>query len=39
MHEVRSFTLQSSRMFLCNTLVLATIGSDFIKLMNTNKNP
>jgi hypothetical protein len=32
-HEVRSFTLQSSGMFLCNTLVLATIGSDFIKLM------
>jgi hypothetical protein len=24
-------------MFLCNTSVLATIGSDFIKLMNTNK--
>jgi hypothetical protein len=38
-HEVRSFTLQSSGMFLCNTLVLATIGSDFIKLMNTNKTP
>jgi hypothetical protein len=37
MHEVRSFTLQSSGMFLCNTSVLATIGSDFIKLMNTNK--
>jgi hypothetical protein len=36
-HEVRSFTLQSSGMFLCNTSVLATIGSDFIKLMNTNK--
>jgi hypothetical protein len=26
-------------MFLCNTSVLATIGSDFIKLMNTNKTP
>jgi hypothetical protein len=38
-HEVRSFTLQSSGMFLCNTSVLATIGSDFIKLMNTNKTP
>jgi hypothetical protein len=39
LHEVRSFTLQSSGMFLCNTSVLATIGSDFIKLMNTNKTP
>jgi hypothetical protein len=29
MHEVRSFTLQSSGMFLCNTSVLATIASDF----------
>jgi hypothetical protein len=38
-HEVRSFTLQSSGMFLCNTSVLATIGSDFIKIMNTNKTP
>jgi hypothetical protein len=38
-HEVRSFTLQSSGMFLCNTSVLATIGSGFIKLMNTNKTP
>jgi hypothetical protein len=38
-HDVRSFTLQSSGMFLCNTSVLATIGSDFIKLMNTNKSP
>jgi hypothetical protein len=37
--EVRSFTLQSSGMFLCNTSVLTTIGSDFIKLMNTNKTP
>jgi hypothetical protein len=36
LHEVRSFMLQSSGMFLCNTSVLATIGSDFIKLMNTN---
>jgi hypothetical protein len=38
-HEVRCFTLQSPRMFLCSTSVLATIGSDFIKLMNTNKTP
>jgi hypothetical protein len=38
-HEVRSFMLQSSGMFLCNTSVLATIGSDFIMLMNTNKTP
>jgi hypothetical protein len=37
LHEVRSFMLQSSGMFLCNTSVFATIGSDFIKLMNTNK--
>jgi hypothetical protein len=39
LHEVRSFTLQSSGMFLRSTSVLATIGSDFIKLMNTNKTP
>jgi hypothetical protein len=39
LHEVRSFTLQSSGMFLCNTLVLATIGSDFIKIINTNNTP
>jgi hypothetical protein len=39
LHEALSFTLQSSRMFLCNTSVLATIGSDFIKLINTNKTP
>jgi hypothetical protein len=39
LHEVRSFTLQSSGVFLCNTSVLATIGSDFIMLMNTNKTP
>jgi hypothetical protein len=39
LHEVRSFTLQSSGMFLCNTLVLDTFGSDFIKLINTNKTP
>jgi hypothetical protein len=39
LHEVLSFTLQSSGIFLCNTSVLATIGSDFIKLMNTNKTP
>jgi hypothetical protein len=38
-HEVRSFTLQSPVVFLRNTSVLATIGSDFIKLMNTNKTP
>jgi hypothetical protein len=36
-HEVRSFTLQSSGVFLRNTSVLATIRSDFIQLMNTNK--
>jgi hypothetical protein len=39
LHEVWSFTLQSSGMFLCSISVLATIGSDFIKLMNTNKTP
>jgi hypothetical protein len=39
LHEVRSFTLQSSGMFLCNTSVLATFGSDFIKLLNTNETP
>jgi hypothetical protein len=39
LHEVLSFTLQSSRVFLCNTSVLATIGSDFLKLMNTSKTP
>jgi hypothetical protein len=39
LHEVRSFTLQSSGVFLRSTSVLATIGSDFIKLMNTNKTP
>jgi hypothetical protein len=33
------FTLQSSGMFLCNTSVLATFGSDFIKLLNTNETP
>jgi hypothetical protein len=38
-HEVRSFTLQSLGVFLRSTYVLATIGSDFIKLMNTNKTP
>jgi hypothetical protein len=37
LHEVRSFTLQSPGVLLCSTSVLATIGSDFIKLMNTNK--
>jgi hypothetical protein len=36
-HEVRSLTLQSSGVFFRSTLVVATIGSDFIKLMNTNK--
>jgi hypothetical protein len=39
LHEVRSFMLQSSGMFLCNTLVLATFESDFIKLLNTNETP
>jgi hypothetical protein len=38
-HEVRSFTLQSPGVFLRSTSVLATIGSDFIKLMNMNKTP
>jgi hypothetical protein len=38
-HEVRSFTLQSPGVFLRNTSVLATIGSDFIRLMNMNKTP
>jgi hypothetical protein len=38
-HEVRSCTLQSPGVFLRNTSVLTTIGSDFIKLMNTNKTP
>jgi hypothetical protein len=38
-HEVRSFTLQSLGVFLRSTSVLSTIGSDFIKLMNTNKSP
>jgi hypothetical protein len=38
-HEVWSFTLQSPGVFLRNTSVLATIGSDFVKLMNTNKTP
>jgi hypothetical protein len=37
LHEVWSFTLESSGMFLCNTLVLATFGSDFIMLSNTNE--
>jgi hypothetical protein len=31
-HEVRSFTLQSPGVFLHNTSVLATTGSDFIRL-------
>jgi hypothetical protein len=39
LQEVRSFTLQLSGMFLCNTSVLATFGSDFIKLSNTNETP
>jgi hypothetical protein len=38
-HEVRSFTLQSPGVFLPSTSVLDTIGSNFIKLMNTNKTP
>jgi hypothetical protein len=37
LHEVRSFTLQSPGVFLRNTSVFATILSDFIRLMNTNK--
>jgi hypothetical protein len=36
-HEVQSLTLQSPGVLLCNTSVLATIQSDFIKLMNMNK--
>jgi hypothetical protein len=39
LHEVRSFTLQSSGMFLCNTSILATFESDFIKLLNMNETP
>jgi hypothetical protein len=39
LYEVRSFTLQSPGVLLRSTSVLATIGSDFIKLMNTNKTP
>jgi hypothetical protein len=39
LHEVRPFTLQSSGMFLCNSSVLATFRSDFIKLLNTNETP
>jgi hypothetical protein len=39
LHKVWSFTLQSLGVFLRSTSVLATIGSDFIKLMNTNKIP
>jgi hypothetical protein len=38
-YEVWSFTLQSPGVFLRSTSVLATIRSDFIKLMNTNKTP
>jgi hypothetical protein len=38
-HEVRSFTLQFLGVFLRSISVLATIGSDFIKPMNTNKTP
>jgi hypothetical protein len=38
-HEVQSFTLQSPGVFLHSTSVLATIGSDLINLMNTNKTP
>jgi hypothetical protein len=36
-HEVRSFTLQSTGVFLRSTSVLATFGSDFIKLINMDK--
>jgi hypothetical protein len=38
-HEVRSFTLQSSGKFLCNTSVLATFRCDFMKLSNMNGTP
>jgi hypothetical protein len=38
-HEVWSLTLQSSGMFLCNTLVLTTFGSNFIMLSNTKGTP
>jgi hypothetical protein len=38
-HKVGSFTLQSPGVFLRSTSVLATTGSDFIKLMNTNETP
>jgi hypothetical protein len=38
-HKVRSFTLQSPGVFLRSTSVLATIGSNSIKLMNANKTP
>jgi hypothetical protein len=39
LHEIRSFTLQSSGIFLCNTSVLLTFECDFIKLLNTNETP
>jgi hypothetical protein len=39
LHEIRSITLQSSGMLLCNTSGLATFGSDFIKLLNMNETP
>jgi hypothetical protein len=38
-HEVQSFTLQSPGVFLRSISVLATIGSDLVKLMNMNKTP
>jgi hypothetical protein len=38
-HEFWSFTFQSLGMFLRSTSVIATIGSDFFKLMYTNKTP
>jgi hypothetical protein len=38
-HEVRSFILQSSGMWLSNTSVLTTFGSNFIMLSNMNGTP
>jgi hypothetical protein len=38
-HEVQSFMLQYLGVFLHNTSVLSTIGSDFFRLMNMNKTP
>jgi hypothetical protein len=38
-HEIWSFMLRSSGLFLCNTSVLATFGSDFIMHLNMNGTP